>query len=131
MICSGINYIYITFLCTHSLTHLLVSLLTVYTGQVRNLNRCSTFLQVYRGKRWRPLPSDQLIPGDIVSVGRSLADNPVPCDILLLRGPCIVDESMLTGESVPQMKEALENITLEEHRYLDIQQVRHVCVGGV
>ena len=59
-------------------------------------------MNVYRNKRWEKVKSNQLYPGDLVSMTRR--SETVPADLLLLHGQCVVDESMLTGESVPLMK---------------------------
>ena len=66
----------------------------------------------------------------LVSLGRSKDDDVVPCDILLLKGQCIVDEALLTGESVPQMKEPLNSATSNEVLNLERDARLHMISGG-
>lgn len=107
--------------------------------------------------------SDQLVAGDIVSigsgtgqpmagVGRGRRGGPhdheggthMPCDMLLLGGGAVVNEAVLTGESVPQIKEAVEGLIVQtgasnisastdESCRLDIEDPSHkrsVLFGG-
>lgn len=48
--------------------------------------------------------STQLVPGDKIIV----INGQVPCDCILIAGECIMNEAILTGESVPIIKEALK-----------------------
>uniref|UniRef100_A0A673KX65 Probable cation-transporting ATPase 13A2 n=1 Tax=Sinocyclocheilus rhinocerous TaxID=307959 RepID=A0A673KX65_9TELE len=69
--------------------------------------------------------SEELVPGDcIVIPAEGLL---LPCDAALLAGECMVNESMLTGESIPEMKTPLSVSTAA---YSPESQRRHTLFCG-
>mmetsp|Transcript_43111 Transcript_43111/g.99299 ORF Transcript_43111/g.99299 Transcript_43111/m.99299 type:complete len:1493 (-) Transcript_43111:148-4626(-) len=105
---------------------------------LRGMSTKSYNVFVYRKGVWTEKPIEELLPGDVVSLTAKKAkaeeagSEPatsakpqdmtvtVPCDALILRGSAIVNEATLTGESVPQMKDAVGNE--DESTRLDIFQ---------
>lgn len=65
-------------------------------------------IHVYRDSKWTSLQTDELLPGDVVSVTRTAEESALPCDLLLLDGTAIVNEAMLSGESTPLLKESIK-----------------------
>ena len=103
-------------LCETISNHNQIRRMARYQCQVRLMQRNNTS---------REINSTELVPGDVVVVpeGSSL-----PCDVILLTGSAIVNESMLTGESIPVMKSSLPVISTEV--YTDKGSEKHTLFGG-
>jgi len=73
----------------------------------------------------REVDSTDLVPGDVVVVpeGKNL-----PCDLILLTGSAIVNEAMLTGESIPVMKSSLPTVDFEVYSEKGCE--KHTLFGG-
>ncbi|CCF55865.1 hypothetical protein KAFR_0A04300 [Kazachstania africana CBS 2517] len=72
----------------------------------KNLSEISHFncdVRVFREEFWTNVTSSDLVPGDVYEISDPSLTT-FPCDSILLTGDCIVNESMLTGESVPVSK---------------------------
>jgi cation-transporting ATPase 13A1 len=95
---------------------------------IRQMGNKPTKIHVYRGKKWEVMMSNELVAGDVISLVK--ASLPVSCDLLLLRGQCIVDEAMLTGESVPQMKEPIYEVLEDGEFNVQTHGKLHVVFGG-
>ncbi|KAH9894751.1 Ca-transporting ATPase [Cubamyces lactineus] len=84
-------------------------------ARMREMSRFVCKVKVYRDGAWLECDSSALVTGDVVD----LIDPPLatlPADMFLLSGDAIVNESMLTGESVPVSKIPIKNDDLAKWR---------------
>ncbi|KAH8119391.1 Ca-transporting ATPase [Phellopilus nigrolimitatus] len=72
-------------------------------ARMREMSRFSCLINVYSDGSWQKKESVDLVPGDVVSLLEPVPSI-FPADMFLLSGDAIVNESMLTGESVPVSK---------------------------
>ncbi|RMD41460.1 hypothetical protein DV735_g3675, partial [Chaetothyriales sp. CBS 134920] len=84
--------------------------------RLREISKFECDVRVLRNGFWRQSASTELVPGDVFEVSDPSLTQ-LPCDSLLLAGDCIVNESMLTGESIPVSKLPL---TDEMLTYVDL-----------
>ena len=98
----------------------------------------------FRGGAWAEMDTDCLLPGDVISMcsnakvatgsdtGASSEDCAVgisvPADLLLLRGRAVTNEACLTGESVPQTKDALVISPKDVGTHLDIRKEHRAAI---
>ncbi|KAG8515835.1 putative cation-transporting ATPase 13A5, partial [Galemys pyrenaicus] len=84
---------------------------------------------VVKSKGVQELESRLLVPGDILTLPGKLS---LPCDAILIDGSCVVNEGMLTGESIPVTKmplPSMENTTAwKSHSSEDYR--KHVLFCG-
>ena len=86
---------------------IIILLFTLYETQshiyfVNKLVSYSVDVNVRRKVKTSVMNSDNLVPGDILILPEN--DFILPCDVLLMTGTCIMNESFLSGESNPVFK---------------------------
>ncbi|EPR79370.1 putative cation-transporting ATPase [Spraguea lophii 42_110] len=71
------------------------------------------------------IKTSELYPGDIILVNNKMQ---VPCDLLILSGGCAANEAMLSGESVPNIKEGIEDV--DENLIFSMNDKKRILYGG-
>lgn len=94
--------------------------------QFRTLNHEVIILEKLEEKEVVNIESKNIYPGDILKINNILK---APCDLLILDGSCVANESILTGESIPQSKEDIKD--LNDDMIFDIElHKKHVIFAG-
>ncbi|KAF8161197.1 P-type ATPase [Crassisporium funariophilum] len=98
-------------------------------ARMREMSRIFCKMDVFRGGLWTERDSTDLVPGDIVNLSTSHFSL-VPADLFLLSGDAIVNESMLTGESVPVSKMPAKDDDLVRWREDKEENAKTFLYGG-
>jgi cation-transporting ATPase 13A1 len=114
---------------------------------LKGMGNKSRNVWVFRMGEWVEVDSCELLPGDIISLTRlaphytkgengknklemeNEGGDVVPADLLLLKGSAVVNEASLTGESVPQVKDGLVDMS-EEQLSMKTGHKTHVLYAG-
>jgi len=108
---------YAVIICIFSAFSITISLVETLrtTNKLRQMSFYEIPITVFRiknGAREREIVnSSELVPGDLIEIPEGVS---MPCDAILLNGSCIMNEAMLTGESIPVVKNSLPH---NEHLY--------------
>lgn len=121
-------YYYSSCIFIISLLSISISLYEIRKQSVtlRNMARLVTNVTVRRNMGEEECVSSvELVPGDCIIIPQE--GMLLPCDAAVLAGECLVNESMLTGESVPVLKTPLP---AGEGRYSSETERRHTLFCG-
>jgi cation-transporting ATPase 13A2 len=77
-------------------------------SSIRKMAYYETDVNVIREGNLQKVSSVELVPGDLIEIPNN---SKMPCDAVLIGGTCVVDEAMLTGESVAVLKDPLPTHT--------------------
>eukprot|EP00698_Gefionella_okellyi_P002841 TRINITY_DN12710_c0_g1_i1.p1 TRINITY_DN12710_c0_g1~~TRINITY_DN12710_c0_g1_i1.p1 ORF type:complete len:1132 (-),score=273.59 TRINITY_DN12710_c0_g1_i1:2313-5708(-) len=75
--------------------------------KLREMAHLDLAVRVMRDGALIDVTSQELVPGDVMEISTGMI---LPCDAVLLQGATVVNEAMLTGESVPVLKNALNKM---------------------
>jgi manganese-transporting P-type ATPase len=100
-------------------------------GALKGMGNKIRGVYVYRSDSWVETTTDNLLPGDIMSLKKAKGEGGevIPADVLLLNGATVVSEASLTGESIPQMKERISEMS-DEPLAIKGKHKSHVMYAG-
>uniref|UniRef100_A0A6B2KX42 P-type ATPase A domain-containing protein n=1 Tax=Arcella intermedia TaxID=1963864 RepID=A0A6B2KX42_9EUKA len=138
------DYIYIYFCClvwtihSYGLFALIIFVSSVGGGvwdvlnkrrnaeHIRDMSRYVVDVNVLRDGKWKVMTSEDLLPGDVIELPGG--GWKAPCDLVIIKGSAVVDESSLTGETVPIVK--IQPGEHPSHRYDPDRDKKHTIYGG-